>query len=64
MTALREAAAGADRVRRIVRDLTTLFGWKAAEATAAVEALAQSGVLRLGLTLDGEAGEWFALAGL
>ncbi|MBI5293014.1 MAG: winged helix DNA-binding domain-containing protein [Chloroflexi bacterium] len=47
-----------------LRDLTTLFGWKAAEATAAVEALAQSGVLRLGLSLDGEAGEWFALAGL
>jgi hypothetical protein len=47
-----------------VADLVKLFGWTAAEAERAIQALVQSRELRRGLELENQPGEWIALAGL
>jgi hypothetical protein len=45
-----------------VRDLVKLFGWRQVEAERAVEGLVQAGILAKDLVIDGESGEWIALA--
>ena len=47
-----------------IRDLTRLFGWRLAEAEQAVSRLAGQGVLRTGLQLEKQPGEWIVLAEL
>jgi hypothetical protein len=44
-----------------VRDLTRLFGWPSTEAARALEDLAMAGVLRQGLEVEGQKGEWAVL---
>lgn len=46
------------------RDLTRLFGWKAAEAEKVLAGLNRAGLVKSGQTLAGQAGEWAALASL
>jgi hypothetical protein len=46
------------------RDLSRVFGWKAAEADKIMAGLEQAGRLRTGLTLAGQAGAWAALPAL
>jgi hypothetical protein len=46
------------------KDLALLFGWPAREIAAALDALAQAGVARLGVTVADQAGEWAALVDL
>lgn len=46
------------------KDLALLFGWPAREIAAALDALAQAGVVRLGVNVAGQEGEWAALAEL
>jgi hypothetical protein len=45
-----------------LRDITRLFGWKIADAERAVEALASAGWLVKGCQVEGQPGEFFALA--
>jgi len=47
-----------------IRDLTRLFGWRLAEAEQAVSRLAGQGILRTGLQLEKQPGEWIVLAEL
>lgn len=44
-----------------LRDVNLLFGWKPEESGAAVEHLAESGVLRRGAEIEGQRGEWIVL---
>lgn len=44
-----------------LRDVNLLFGWKSEESGAAVEHLAESGVLRRGAEIEGQRGEWIVL---
>lgn len=44
-----------------LRHVTRLFGWTPPEARRALEELVQAGDLQGGLTLQDQAGEWFAL---
>jgi hypothetical protein len=46
------------------KDLARLFGWRPEEVRAALDGLARDGVLRGGLSLPGQPGEWLALAEL
>jgi hypothetical protein len=45
-----------------LQDVTKLFGWRLPVAERAVNSLVEAGVLRRGLELDGQRGEWIALA--
>ena len=47
-----------------LRDLTRLFGWKPVQAERAVQALEQAGIIRSGVEVEGEKGDWIALASL
>lgn len=47
-----------------LRDLVKLFGWRPMDAARAVDALAQAGWLLKGCKLEGQPGEWLALAEL
>jgi len=53
-------AVGAARVR----DFAALFGWPKRDLDAALQALAQAGVARPGVTVADQPGEWAALAEL
>ncbi len=44
------------------KDLALLFGWAREEVSATVDALARDGVVRAGLEVSGQPGEWIALA--
>lgn len=44
-----------------LRDLIYLFGWRAAEAEGAVQALAAQGLLHTRARIESQAGEWIAL---
>jgi len=46
------------------RDFVALFGWPKRDADAALQALAQAGVARLGVAVAEQPGEWAALAEL
>ncbi len=46
------------------KDLALLFGWPQREIAAALAALARDGVVTQGITVDGQSGEWVALAEL
>jgi len=43
-------------------DLGKLFGWRPAEVSRTLDQLARSGVLRRGLEVENQPGEWIALA--
>jgi hypothetical protein len=47
-----------------VRDLMRLFGWSPKDTEEAVARLTQSGTINCGLAVEGQPGEWVALAGL
>jgi len=47
-----------------LRDLVKLFGWRPPDAERAVQSLVESGVLRRGLEVPDQPGEWMALAEL
>jgi len=46
------------------RDLALLFGWPPREVAAALDALAHDGIIVPGVTVEGQGGEWVALAEL
>jgi len=46
------------------RDLALLFGWPPREVAAALDALAHDGIIAPGVTVEGQGGEWVALAEL
>ncbi len=46
------------------RDLTKLFGWLPPQAERAIEGLVKAGVVQEGEKVEGQSGEWFALAEL
>lgn len=46
------------------RDLTKLFGWLPPQAQRAIEGLVKAGVVQEGEKVEGQSGEWFALAEL
>lgn len=45
-------------------DLAKLFGWRPPDADRAIDALVQSQLLRRGVQVEGQPGEWVALASL
>jgi hypothetical protein len=47
-----------------LRDVVKLFRWRKLDAGRAVEALAGQGVVRQGLELEGQEGEWIGLEGV